>query len=78
MLGKLIDIKFKNTERFNFGFDCVDAIADKYPEKLAMIHLDKNKNEKRFTFKNIKQESNRTANYNIFHNLRRRNRTVDD
>ncbi len=61
--GKLLDIKFKNTQRYNFAFDTVDAIADKYPDKLAMIHLDKYKNESRFTFKNMKQESNRTANY---------------
>ena len=61
--GKLVDIKFKNTERFNFGFDLVDAVADKYPDKLAMLHLDKHKNERRFTFKDIKNESNRCANY---------------
>ena len=61
--GKLLDIKFKNTERFNFGFDCVDAIADKYPDKLAMLHIDRNMTERRYTFKQMKQESNRTANY---------------
>ena len=61
--GKLKSIKFKNTESFNFGFDCVDAIADKYPEKLAMVHLDKHKVERRFTFKDIKRASNQTANY---------------
>ena len=61
--GKLKSLKFKNTESFNFGFDCVDAIADKYPEKLAMLHLDKHKVERRFTFKDIKRASNQTANY---------------
>lgn len=61
--GKLKSIKFKNTESFNFGFDCVDAIADKYPEKLAMLHIDKHKVERRFTFKDIKRASNQTANY---------------
>lgn len=61
--GKLKSIKFKNTETFNFGFDCVDAIADKYPEKLAMLHIDKHKVERRFTFKDIKRASNQTANY---------------
>lgn len=61
--GKLKSIKFKNTESFNFGFDCVDAIADKYPDKLAMVHLDKHKTERRFTFKDIKRASNQTANY---------------
>ena len=61
--GVLQDIKFKNTDTFNFGFDIVDEIADKYPDKLAMLHLDVNKNERRFTFKDIKRASNQVANY---------------
>ncbi len=61
--GRLQSIQFKNTETFNFGFDIVDGIAEKYPEKLAMLHLDKYKNERRFTFKDIKRASNQVANY---------------
>lgn len=61
--GKLLDIKFKNTHRFNFAFDIVDALADKEPDKLAMIYVDKEKKDRRFTFKQMKQESNRCANY---------------
>lgn len=61
--GVLESVTFSNTESFNFGFDVVDAIADKYPDKLAMIHLDVDKNERRFTFEDIKRESNRCANY---------------
>lgn len=61
--GALQSIEFKNTDTFNFGFDIVDKIADKYPDKLAMLHLDKNKNERRFTFKDIKHYSSQTANY---------------
>ena len=61
--GALKDIKFKNTDTFNFGFDIVDEIADKYPDKLAMLHLDVNRNERRFTFKDIKHASNQVANY---------------
>ena len=61
--GRLESIKFKNTDTFNFGFDIVDGIAEKYPEKLAMLHLDKNKVERRFTFKDIKRASNQVANY---------------
>ncbi len=61
--GALQDIKFNNTDSFNFGFDIVDGIADRYPEKLAMLHLDKNKTERRFTFKDIKRASNQVANY---------------
>ena len=61
--GELLDIKFKNTDEFNFGFDIVDGIADKYPEKLAMLHIDREKKERRFTFKDIKRASNQCANY---------------
>ena len=61
--GCLKKIDFKNTETFNFGFDIVDGIAERYPEKLAMLHLDVNKNERRFTFKDIKRASNQVANY---------------
>ncbi len=61
--GELVNIKFKNEDKFNFGFDIVDGIADKYPDKLAMLHLDKFKNERRFTFKDVKRASNQVANY---------------
>ena len=61
--GVLKNIRFKNTDTFNFGFDIVDEIADKYPDKLAMLHLDVNRNERRFTFKDIKRHSNQVANY---------------
>ncbi len=61
--GALKDIRFTDTDRFNFGFDIVDGIAEKYPDKLAMLHLDVHKNERRFTFKDIKRASNQVANY---------------
>ncbi|MBR2376966.1 MAG: AMP-binding protein [Clostridia bacterium] len=61
--GELQSIKFKNTDTFNFGFDIVDQIAKEYPNKLAMLHLDKNKTERRFTFNDIKRASNQVANY---------------
>ncbi len=61
--GLLQKIDFKNENSFNFAYDLVDAIAKTKPEKLAMLHLDANKVERRFTFKDMKQESARTANY---------------
>ena len=61
--GSLKSIHFENTEKFNFGYDIVDKIARKYPDKLAMIHLDINKTERRYTFRQIMQESDRVANY---------------
>ena len=61
--GTPLSIKFKNTERFNFAFDLVDALADKDPEKLAMLHISRDKTERRFTFKDLKKASNQCANY---------------
>ena len=60
---KLKSIEFQNIENFNFGFDIVDEIAGKYPDKLALLHVDRNHNERRFTFKDIKRASNQTVNY---------------
>ncbi|MDD6095181.1 MAG: AMP-binding protein [Clostridia bacterium] len=61
--GTPVKIKFKNEDKFNFAFDIMDAIAEKEPEKLAMIYVDKHKEEKRFTFKDMKKASNQCANY---------------
>ena len=61
--GSLKKISFPNRESFNFGFDIVDEIANNYPEKLAMLHIDKNKVERRFTFKDIKRATSQCANY---------------
>ncbi|MBQ6383923.1 MAG: AMP-binding protein [Clostridia bacterium] len=61
--GTPVKITFKNTEKFNFAFDVMDAIAAEVPNKLAMVHLDRNKEEHRFTFRDIQRASNRCANY---------------
>ena len=61
--GLLKKIDFHNEDKFNFGFDVVDAIAKRSPDKLAMLHVDKNKVERRFTFNDMKRASNQAANY---------------
>ncbi len=61
--GVINSIRFNGEESFNFGFDVVDALAEKCPDKLAMLHLDAEKNERRFTFGDISRESARCANY---------------
>ena len=61
--GCLKAISFKNEDKFNFAFDCVDAIANNTPDKLAMLHIDRDKVERRFTFNDMKRRSNQTANY---------------
>lgn len=61
--GTPLSIKFKNTEKFNFAFDIVDAIAEKEPDKLALLHVSEDKVESRFTFSDMKKNSCRAANY---------------
>ena len=61
--GRLVSMSFKNEDKFNFAYDVVDAIADKTPNKLAMLHISKDKTERRFTFRDMKHASARTANY---------------
>ena len=61
--GALEKISFRNEDKFNFAFDIVDEIAKADPEKLAMIHLDKDKKERRFTFLDMQRYSAQCANY---------------
>ena len=61
--GKLTAIAFQNQEKFNFAYDVVDALAERKPEKLAMLHVSEDMTERRFTFKDMKKESARAANY---------------
>ncbi len=50
-------------EDFNFGFDIVDAWAAEEPEKKALVWCDDHGNEKVFTFTDIRNLSNRAANF---------------
>ena len=61
--GTPISINFKNTDNFNFAFDVVDEIANKTPDKLAMLHISRDKTERRITFKDVKRHSSQAANY---------------
>ena len=61
--GVMTGIHYANTDRYNFAFDTVDAIARKDPEKLAMVHVSNDMTERRFTFKDMKDASSQCANY---------------
>jgi len=62
-IGAPLNVTFKNTENFNFAFDVVDALAEKSPDKLAMLHIDRDFNERRFSFEDMSRMSARAANY---------------
>ncbi|MCL2125875.1 MAG: AMP-binding protein [Oscillospiraceae bacterium] len=61
--GALLSISFKDTDKFNFAFDIVDVLAAKSPGKLAMLHIDRDMVERRFTFEDMSRMSSRAANY---------------
>ncbi len=61
--GTPTKITFKNIDNFNFAFDIMDEIAKKDPDKLAMLHVSKDKTERRFTFEDMRKMSNQCANY---------------
>ncbi len=61
--GAIEKISFQNEERFNFAYDIVDALAERKPEKLAMLHISEDGTERRFSFLDVKRESARAANY---------------
>ena len=61
--GVLKKIAFKNEDKFNFAFDIVDTLGRRKPDKLAMLHVSGDGTERRFTFKDMKKESARAANY---------------
>jgi acetyl-CoA synthetase len=61
--GRLKHVKFENENDFNFAFDIVDAIAKKDPNRLAMLHISAHMRERRFTFRDMMEQSNRVANY---------------
>jgi len=61
--GVMTGLNYANTDRYNFAFDTVDAIARKDPERLAMLHVANDMTERRFTFKDMKDASSQCANY---------------
>ena len=56
------NFKLKYDDDFNFGFDVVDKYAEIDPDKIALIWTNDNEEKHTFTFKDMKEYSNRTAN----------------
>ena len=50
-------------DNFNFGYDIVDAWAEKDPNKLAMLWTNDKGEERRYTFADMKHYTDQTASY---------------
>ncbi len=74
--GLLKAIDFHDDDNFNFGFDVVDALAEKCPDKTAMLHISKDGKERRITFRDMMNYSNKTANYLHYLGVRKGDRVL--
>ena len=60
--GALKSLTLDYPEDFNFGYDVVDRLAERFPDKRALVWCNLENEEHIFTFSDIKRESNRIAN----------------
>ena len=65
--GNLAKVDFNIPENFNFSFDVLDHLAAKNPDKLAMRWISNTKECKDLTFRDISENSSRSA--NLFYSL---------
>ena len=61
----------KPTENFNFGYDVVDFIAEREPEKTAVVWCNERGDEKIISFKEVSENSNRIANVLLKHGIKK-------
>lgn len=61
--GNIESVGYRRDPNFNFGYDIVDRIARENPDKLAMVWCNENGEERFITFREMKEESDRTASY---------------
>ena len=74
--GTLEKVDFNIPENFNFAFDVLDHLAEKNPDKLAMRWVSNSKECKDLTFKDISENSSRTANMFYTMGIRRGDRVM--
>lgn len=61
--GHVAHVSFKKDPNFNFGYDIVDRIARENPDKLAMVWCNEAGEERFITFREMKEQSDRTASF---------------
>ena len=56
-------VTYEGVENYNFAFDTIDRIADATPDKEAMRYVGDDMKETGITYRDLKRNSNRCANY---------------
>ena len=57
------NLHFKVPENFNFAYDVMDAWAQEAPDKTALLWTSDRGEEQRFSFRDLKEQSDQTAAY---------------
>lgn len=60
--GRLTDCSYEYDENFNYGFDVIDPLGTRYPDRLAMLWRNDKGEEKVLTFGDVKRLSTQAAN----------------
>ena len=70
------DFSLTAPEYLNFGFDVVDAWAERDRNKIAMIWTDQNGGEKFFTFRDLQRKSNQIVNMFLKYGIKKGDRVL--
>ena len=70
------NFKIEVPEYYNFGFDVIDAWAKKDRNKLAMIWVDQNGTEKKYTFFDLMRLSNQAVNICLKYGIKKGDRVM--
>ncbi|HUU75577.1 MAG TPA: AMP-binding protein [Methanoregulaceae archaeon] len=70
------NFKIEVPKHYNFGFDVIDAWAEKDRNKLAMIWVNQEGIEKKFSFRDLKNLSNQAANILLKYGIQKGDRVL--
>lgn len=69
--GRLLKFELDIKDNFNFSYDVVDELARLEPDRIAILWVNENGEEKRFTYRDLMEQSNRVANMMTAHGIKK-------
>ena len=69
--GVLTKFELDLKDNFNFAYDVIDAISEKYPDKVAILWVNEKGEEHSFTYKELSEKSNQVANMMLDHGVKK-------
>lgn len=74
--GVLKKVKFNIPDNFNFAYDCLDVLAQQYPDRVALVFVDRERHARNFTFRQIADSSAAAANYLVSLGIKKGDRVM--